>query len=149
MHLHNLKTKYKCLKNFLLSIMLITIVIASILIFQKLFFMLKIFIENSVISVIKQNDDVIIFLIFMILDINLARNILFMKNHIKKDKKKKIKFLIVILISRMLLFTMIIIFILTITIKYVSVNILNDSILIIICFLLIETSSALQLTQIC
>lgn len=130
--------------------MLAAIIVASVPPLQRLFFTPGTFIENSVTSAIRQSGGVAVPLILVVLGANLARNTLPVDpNHTWEDDKEETRILIASLISRMLLPTIIMAPVLALAAKYVPVSILDDSIFIIVCFLLTGAPSALQLAQIC
>lgn len=130
--------------------MLVSIVVASVPALQKLFFDEGTFVQNSVTRAVKQNGQVAVPLILVVLGANLARNTL--PEEAKEDldhPNEERKLIIASLIARMLLPTIIMAPLLALLAKYVPVSILDDPIFIIVCFLLTGAPSALQLAQIC
>ena len=130
--------------------MLAAIIVASIPELQRFFFANGTFFKNSVTSAIRQSGGVAVPLILVVLGGNLARNTIPAEpGHTKEDEKEEKKLLIASIISRMLLPFIIMAPLLAMTAKYVPVSILDDPILVIVCFLITGAPSALQLAQIC
>ncbi|KIW04794.1 uncharacterized protein PV09_03981 [Verruconis gallopava] len=109
------------------------------------------FFEHSLTRAIKQSGDVAVPLIIVVLGANLARNTLPKEEGTPSDEDPKFerKLLIASLVARMLLPMLVMAPILTLTAKFLPVNILGDPIFIIVCYLLAGAPSALQLAQIC
>lgn len=129
--------------------MLISIIIASVPVLQRIFFA-EGFVRNSVTMAVNQNGQVAVPLILVVLGANLARNTLPKEAQEDLESSKEERNLIVAsLLARMLLPTLIMVPILALVAKYVPVSILDDPIFIIVCFLLTGAPSALQLAQIC
>jgi predicted permease len=130
--------------------MLVSIVVASVPALQELFFDEGTFVRNSVTMAIKQNGQVAVPLILVVLGANLARNTL-PKEALEDvaDAKEERNLIIAALVARMLLPTLTMAPILAVVARYLQVSILDDPIFIIVCFLLTGAPSALQLAQIC
>lgn len=142
--------------------MLVAIIIASVPALQRLFFSPGTFISNSVTRAVSQSGGVAVPLILVVLGANLARNTL-PESEKRKDghallngsfdeaakNREERNLLIACLVSRMLLPTLIMAPLITLTVKYVPVSILDDPIFVIVCFLITGAPSALQLAQIC
>ncbi|KAJ6191318.1 hypothetical protein N7519_001339 [Penicillium mononematosum] len=130
--------------------MLVSIVVASVPMLQRLFFHEGTFVRNSVTRAIEQNGQVAVPLILVVLGANLARNTIpeeaLADVEHPRDERKLI---IASLVARMLLPTLIMAPILALMAKFVPISILDDPIFIIVCFLLTGAPSALQLAQIC
>ncbi|QDS77738.1 hypothetical protein FKW77_004559 [Venturia effusa] len=105
------------------------------------------YVKNTLISAVRQGGDVAVPLIIVVLGANLARSTQAQQS--KDDPKLENKILRAALISRMLLPMIVMAPILTLTARFLPVNILGDPIFIIVCFLLSGAPSALQLAQIC
>ncbi|KAE9967089.1 hypothetical protein BLS_006567 [Venturia inaequalis] len=105
------------------------------------------YVKNTLISAIRQGGDVAVPLIIVVLGANLARSTQAQQS--KDDPKLESKILKAALIARMLLPMIVMAPILTLTARFLPVNILGDPIFIIVCFLLSGAPSALQLAQIC
>ena len=129
--------------------MLAAIVVASIPDLQDFFFRDGTFFSNSVTSAISQSGGVAVPLILVVLGGNLARNTLPNERHTDAEDEEETKLLIASLISRMLLPLAIMAPLLAVTTKFIPVNILDDPIFVIVCFLITGAPSALQLAQIC
>ncbi|KXG46355.1 Auxin efflux carrier [Penicillium griseofulvum] len=130
--------------------MLVSIIVASVPVLQRLFFDDGTFVRNSVTRAIEQNGQVAVPLILVVLGANLARNTIpeeaMADLEHPRDERKLI---IASLLARMLLPTLIMAPILALMAKFVPISILDDPIFIIVCFLLTGAPSALQLAQIC
>lgn len=130
--------------------MLVSIIVASVPVLQRLFFDDGTFVRNSVTRAIEQNGQVAVPLILVVLGANLARNTIpeeaLADIEHPRDERKLI---IASLLARMLLPTLIMAPILALMAKFVPISILDDPIFIIVCFLLTGAPSALQLAQIC
>lgn len=107
------------------------------------------FFEHSLTRAIKQSGDVAVPLIIVVLGANLARNTLPKDQIGGEDPKFERKLLIASLVARMLLPMIVMAPILTLTARFLPINILGDPIFIIVCYLLAGAPSALQLAQIC
>jgi predicted permease len=107
------------------------------------------FFEHSLTRAIKQSGDVAVPLIIVVLGAYLARNTLPKEQQDDEDPKFERKLLIASLVARMLLPMLVMAPILTLTARFLPVNILGDPIFIIVCYLLAGAPSALQLAQIC
>ncbi|KAL8996964.1 MAG: hypothetical protein Q9169_003670 [Polycauliona sp. 2 TL-2023] len=130
--------------------MLAAIIIASIPSAQSLFFSDGTFVKNSITSAIRQMGGVAVPLILVVLGANLeGKTQPKDPNHSEEDDKEETKLLIACIVSRMLLPIIIMAPLLALAAKYVPVSILDDPILVIVCFLLTGAPSALQLAQIC
>jgi predicted permease len=105
------------------------------------------YVEHTLISAIRQGGDVAVPLIIVVLGANLARSTQAQTSG--DDPKLESKLLKASLIARMLLPMLVMAPILTLTARFLPVNILADPIFIIVCFLLSGAPSALQLAQIC
>jgi hypothetical protein len=105
------------------------------------------YVQHTLISAIRQGGDVAVPLIIVVLGANLARSTQAQTS--KDDPKLESKLLKAALIARMLLPMLVMAPILTLTARFLPVNILGDPIFIIVCFLLSGAPSALQLAQIC
>jgi predicted permease len=105
------------------------------------------YVQHTLISAIRQGGDVAVPLIIVVLGANLARSTQTQTS--KDDPKLEKKLLKAALISRMLLPMIVMAPILTLTARFLPINILGDPIFIIVCFLLSGAPSALQLAQIC
>ncbi|TID17838.1 auxin efflux carrier superfamily [Venturia nashicola] len=105
------------------------------------------YVKNTFISAIRQGGDVAVPLIIVVLGANLARSTQAQQS--KDDPKLENRILKAALIARMLLPMIVMAPILTLTARFLPVNILGDPIFIIVCFLLSGAPSALQLAQIC
>ncbi|KAJ5089264.1 hypothetical protein N7532_007948 [Penicillium argentinense] len=130
--------------------MLVAIIVASVPSLQALFFDDGTFISNSVTTAIKQNSQVAVPLILVVLGANLAKNTLSEEaladmEHPSDERK----LIIASLVARMLLPTLIMAPFLALLAKFVPISILDDPIFIVVCFLLTGAPSALQLAQIC
>jgi choline kinase len=88
-------------------------------------------------------------LIIVVLGANLARNTIPKEQLSGEDTKFERKLLIASLVARMLLPMLVMAPILTLTARFLPINILGDPIFIIVCYLLAGAPSALQLAQIC
>ena len=107
------------------------------------------FFEHSLTRAIKQSGDVAVPLIIVVLGANLARNTLPKEQQGGEDQAFEKKLLIASLVARMLLPMIVMAPILTLTARFLPINILGDPIFIIVCYLLAGAPSALQLAQIC
>lgn len=105
------------------------------------------YVKNTLISAVRQGGDVAVPLIIVVLGANLARSTQAQQS--KDDPKLESRILKAALAARMLLPMIVMAPILTLTARFLPVNILGDPIFIIVCFLLSGAPSALQLAQIC
>ena len=130
--------------------MLAALLVAGIPAVQAAFFTHGTFINNSFIRAVNQAGDVAIPLILVVLGANLAMNtnsndLEGSENEINEERH----LLFASLVSRMVLPTLVMAPLLILTVKFVSVSILDDPIFIVVCFLISGAPSALQLAQIC